>query len=99
MAPGNHNFNQIHSPPTRFRHRFVLIGGVLGAVIPLSYGLYLSYELVSRPPAPPLPPGMAGCGMHGLRILLELFCSFVIGPPLGALLFAVIGAIIDRILD
>ena len=71
----------------------------MGVVIPLSFGVYLICYLNSQPPAPPLPPGMGACGMYGLRIAFELLFSFAIGPPLGALFLAGIGALLGGLVD
>ena len=51
-----------------------LLGVIIGAAVPVAYGLQTIYAVRS---APPLPPGTAGCGMS----LLGAYLSIGIGGP------------------
>ena len=79
-------------PPSRLYKRFAIIGSFLGVFFPFCYGAWLIYSVWSQPEPP---PGQALCGMPVLGgiVIIAFVC------PLGAIVFAAIGAAVGGICD
>lgn len=69
-----------------------LISGIIGAGIPLAYGLRVISAATS---SPPLPPDVVSCGMP----LLGAYFAIGIGAPVGAYCFATAGMVVGAALD
>ena len=71
---------------------FGLLGCVIGAGIPIAYGLQTIHAART---APPLPPGVSACGMS----MLGAYISIGIGGPLGGYCFGMMGVVLGALTD
>jgi hypothetical protein len=67
------------------------MGGVIGLIVPVSWGAWIFYSFSSTPPA----PGQAQCGMPIVAALYMM----IFGGPLCCVILGVAGALVGAIWD
>jgi hypothetical protein len=69
-----------------------MTGFMLGAAVPLIWGVWLWHDFAAHT-AEPLPPGVGHCGMPALGAMFLILFGWPFGGAIGAVLGFTIGAI------